>query len=107
MEHDSTCKYKVWLPEYLFQVDAFTESAFKGNPAPGAVCLLEEQRNDKWLQSVTTEFSLSETCFLIRTDSESPNPRFHLKWLTSVAEVHRLSSSLFFFGFYESRITIY
>ncbi|WOG94824.1 hypothetical protein DCAR_0314121 [Daucus carota subsp. sativus] len=53
-------------------VDAFTESAFKGNPA--AVCLLEEEKGEKWLQLVATEFNLSETCFLTRIDLDSPNP---------------------------------
>ncbi|KAF3660888.1 hypothetical protein FXO37_13168 [Capsicum annuum] len=44
-------------------VDAFTDTAFKGNPA--AVCLLEEEKDDKWLQSVAAEFNISETCYLI------------------------------------------
>ncbi|KAK9281614.1 hypothetical protein L1049_004517 [Liquidambar formosana] len=75
-------------------VDAFTDSAFKGNPA--AVCLLEEEREEEWLQAVAREFNISETCYLTRiTESEthpdSPNgtltPRFHLRWFTPVAEV--------------------
>ncbi|KAL9275479.1 putative isomerase [Drosera capensis] len=50
-------------------VDAFTDSAFKGNPA--AVCLLEEDKPGKWLQSVAREFNISETCYLTRvTDSD-------------------------------------
>jgi len=71
-------------------VDAFTDSAFKGNPA--AVCLLEEERDDKWLQAVATEFNISETCYLTRiNDPESDIldsiPRFRLRWFTPVAEV--------------------
>ncbi|PON78231.1 Phenazine biosynthesis protein [Trema orientale] len=74
-------------------VDAFTDSPFKGNPA--AVCFLEEDRDEQWLQLVATEFNISETCFLTRiTGSEghdSPNessiPRFRLRWFTPVAEV--------------------
>lgn len=74
-------------------VDAFTELPFKGNPA--AVCLLEEEREDDWLQSVASEFNLSETCYLTRIDLESargsPNaalhPRFRLRWFTPVTEV--------------------
>ncbi|KAL3746169.1 hypothetical protein ACJRO7_015162 [Eucalyptus globulus] len=31
-------------------VDAFTDTAFKGNPA--AVCILEEERDEEWLQAV-------------------------------------------------------
>ncbi|KAK1372968.1 putative PhzC/PhzF-type epimerase [Heracleum sosnowskyi] len=68
-------------------VDAFTESAFKGNPA--AVCLLEEEKDDLWLQAVATEFNISQTCFLTRiaSDSVSANPQFGLRWFTPVAEV--------------------
>ncbi|XP_024017360.1 uncharacterized protein LOC112090399 isoform X1 [Morus notabilis] len=74
-------------------VDAFTDSPFKGNQA--AVCLLEEDRDDEWLQSVAAEFHISETCYLTRiAESEardSPNgpsvPRFRLRWFTPVAEV--------------------
>ncbi|XP_074268957.1 uncharacterized protein LOC141592251 [Silene latifolia] len=67
-------------------VDAFTDTEFKGNPA--AVCLLEEERDEEWLQSLASEFNISETCFLTRiTDSDSVHPRFHLRWFTPVAEV--------------------
>ena len=75
------------------QVDAFTDSAFKGNPA--AVCLLEEERDEKWLQAVAAEFNFSETCYLTRlsgSDSlDSSNPRFRLRWFTPVAEVSLLN----------------
>ncbi|KAK6164709.1 hypothetical protein DH2020_001573 [Rehmannia glutinosa] len=72
------------------EVDAFTDSAFKGNPA--AVCLLEEERDEDWLQAVAREFNLSETCYLNRlTDSAESTigsvPRFRLRWFTPVAEV--------------------
>nr|GEU79208.1 phenazine biosynthesis PhzC/PhzF protein [Tanacetum cinerariifolium] len=68
-------------------VDAFTDTAFKGNPA--AVCWLEGvDKDDKWLQSVAAEFNISETCYLTRVaDHESENPRFGLRWFTPVAEV--------------------
>ncbi|XP_047335158.1 uncharacterized isomerase BH0283-like [Impatiens glandulifera] len=68
-------------------IDAFTESPFKGNPA--AVCLLQEERDDEWLQSVATEFNISETCYLILIPSTNSDltPRFRLRWFTPVAEV--------------------
>ncbi|XP_059625833.1 uncharacterized protein LOC132268927 isoform X1 [Cornus florida] len=83
-----TVKYSV--------VDAFTDSPFKGNPA--AVCWLEEERDEEWLQSVASEFNISDTCYLSRlTQSESSiqessdvtiNPnKFRLRWFTPVAEV--------------------
>ncbi|KAL2331984.1 hypothetical protein Fmac_019565 [Flemingia macrophylla] len=68
-------------------VDAFTESAFKGNPA--AVCFLEEEREEEWLQAVAAEFNISETCYITRINHshEISNPRFRLRWFTPVAEV--------------------
>ncbi|XP_059625832.1 uncharacterized protein LOC132268926 [Cornus florida] len=83
-----TAKYSV--------VDAFTDSPFKGNPA--AVCLLEEERDEEWLQSVASEFNASTTCYLTRlTHSESNiqessdviinSNKFRLRWFTPVAEV--------------------
>ncbi|OIT33440.1 PREDICTED: uncharacterized protein LOC109206016 [Nicotiana attenuata] len=66
--------------------DAFTDAAFKGNPA--AVCLLEEDKDDKWLQSVATEFNISVTCYLTPlTLSNEANPRFSLRWFSPVTEV--------------------
>ncbi len=50
----------------LYQVDAFTEHVFAGNPA--AVCLLSEDRDDQWMQAVATEMNLSETAFLLEQD---------------------------------------
>ncbi len=71
-------------------MDAFTDSPFKGNPA--AVCLLEEEKANEWLQAVATEFNISQTSYLTRiprpAGGPSPSsPRFHLRWFTPVAEV--------------------
>jgi PhzF family phenazine biosynthesis protein len=60
----------------MFVVDAFTGTAFKGNPA--AVCLLEDPVPDEWMQSVAAEMNLSETAFLLG-DS--------LRWFTPKVEV--------------------
>ncbi|MEV4474319.1 PhzF family phenazine biosynthesis protein [Nonomuraea salmonea] len=60
----------------LFTVDAFTGTAFKGNPA--AVCLLDSPVTDRWMQSVAAEMNLSETAFLLG-DS--------LRWFTPAVEV--------------------
>ncbi|XP_076902937.1 uncharacterized protein LOC143557850 [Bidens hawaiensis] len=70
-----------------YVVDAFTDTAFKGNPA--VVCWLEDiEKDDKWLQSVATEFNLPTTCYLTRiVDQDSENPRFKLRWFTTVSEV--------------------
>ncbi len=67
-------------PLPLFQVDAFADRPFSGNPA--AVCLLPEPRDEAWMQHVATEMNLSETAFLV------PRPDGHdLRWFTPSVEV--------------------
>jgi PhzF family phenazine biosynthesis protein len=64
----------------IFQVDAFTDTPFKGNPA--AVCLMEGEKSEAWMQSVAMEMNLSETAFVQREDHG-----FRLRWFTPVTEV--------------------
>ena len=64
----------------LFQVDAFTDRPFAGNPA--AVCLLEAERESSWMQALAAEMNLSETAF-VRPVAEG----FELRWFTPVCEV--------------------
>ena len=67
----------------LFQIDAFTDSAFQGNPA--AVCLLDGRDVDAaWMQNVGAEMNLSETAFLQRQDGEHD---WSLRWFTPTIEV--------------------
>ena len=64
----------------IFQIDAFSQRPFGGNPA--AVTLLSEYPADSWLQQVAAEMNLSETAFLTpRADG------FHLRWFTPEVEV--------------------
>jgi PhzF family phenazine biosynthesis protein len=64
----------------IFQVDAFAERPFTGNPA--GVCLLEAARPDSWMQSVAAEMNLSETAFVLPLAQG-----FSLRWFTPVCEV--------------------
>jgi len=64
----------------IFQVDAFTDKAFAGNPA--AVCILKEPRDDAWMQDLAREMNLSETAFLSRQEDG-----FNLRWFTPALEV--------------------
>jgi PhzF family phenazine biosynthesis protein len=66
----------------FFQVDAFAQRPFGGNPA--AVCLLEAQAPDEWMQSVAGEMNLSETAFVW---SEPGGSRLRLRWFTPSVEV--------------------
>ncbi len=66
----------------LWQVNAFADRPFAGNPA--AVCILPSYPSDKWLQQVAAEMNLSETSFIVPTDEAN---QFHLRWFTPTTEV--------------------
>ena len=67
-------------PVRCWQVDAFTDRPFGGNPA--AVCWLEEAAEPAWMQSLAAEMNLSETAF-VRPLSDG----LELRWFTPVVEV--------------------
>lgn len=64
----------------IYQVDAFTDRLFSGNPA--AVCSLEFWPPDDILQNIAAENNLSETVFF-KKEAEI----FEVRWFTPVAEV--------------------
>jgi len=65
----------------IYQVDAFAESVFAGNPA--AVCPLDAWLDDATLQRVAAENNLSETAFFVARDDEA----YDLRWFTPTVEV--------------------
>lgn len=67
----------------IFQVDAFTSTAFGGNPA--AICPLEDFLTDSVMQSIARENNLSETAFIVPVGDDKT--RFHLRWFTPTLEV--------------------
>ena len=64
----------------LYQVDAFTNLIFKGNPA--AVCPLDDWLEDRVMQAIAAENNLSETAFMI-----DRGRHFDLRWFTPKAEI--------------------
>lgn len=64
----------------IYQVDAFSDRPFSGNPA--AVCLLPGPRDDQWMQQLAQEMNLSETAFLLWQKDG-----FNLRWFTPAVEV--------------------
>jgi len=64
----------------LYQVDAFTDQAFHGNPA--GVCFLSAPRPNQWMQCMAQEMNLSETAFLLEE-----NNGYRLRWFTPAVEV--------------------
>lgn len=63
----------------IYQVDAFADKIFKGNPA--GVCILPEAADEQWMQDVAMEMNLSETAFLYRQGEG-----FNLRWFTPETE---------------------
>jgi PhzF family phenazine biosynthesis protein len=64
----------------IFQIDAFTSEAFRGNPA--AVCLLTAPAAENWMQNVAAEMNLAETAFVV-----AGGDAFGLRWFTPTVEV--------------------
>lgn len=64
----------------IVQVDAFTSRPFAGNPA--AVCVLEEQPAEWWLQDVARELNLPATSFIAEHESG-----FDLRWFSPRREL--------------------
>jgi PhzF family phenazine biosynthesis protein len=64
----------------IYQVDAFTDHLFGGNPA--AVCFLDQWPGDSVLQHIASENNLPETAFLVRGQDG-----FELRWFTPTLEV--------------------
>lgn len=64
----------------IFQIDAFTDKVFHGNPA--AVCLMPDWLNDELMLAIAVENNLSETAFIIETDQG-----FHIRWFAPSGEI--------------------
>lgn len=68
------------MKQTIYQVDAFTDSLFSGNPA--AVCPLENWLNESTMQNIAMENNLSETAFFVKE-----NNHYHIRWFTPEMEV--------------------
>ncbi|MFQ4142647.1 PhzF family phenazine biosynthesis protein [Chlorogloeopsis sp. ULAP02] len=64
----------------IFQVDAFTDKVFGGNPA--AVCPLEQWLTDDVMQRIALENSVAETAFFIQLGEG-----FEIRWFTPEIEM--------------------
>ncbi|MFD2164989.1 PhzF family phenazine biosynthesis protein [Thalassotalea euphylliae] len=65
----------------MYQVDAFTNKLFSGNPA--AVIVLDEWLDDQLMLSIATENNLSETAY-VKPLGEN---RFAIRWFSPLAEI--------------------
>lgn len=64
----------------LYQIDAFADRVFTGNPA--AVCVLDQWLDTALMQQIASENNLAETAFLVKCDKE-----YEIRWFTPELEV--------------------
>ncbi|HLA64422.1 MAG TPA: PhzF family phenazine biosynthesis protein [Rhodothermales bacterium] len=74
------------MPHPFYQIDAFADGPFTGNPA--AVVLLDAAADAEWMQAVAQEMNLAETAFLYGRDGEPGEEGVYgLRWFTPTVEV--------------------
>ncbi len=76
----------------IYQIDAFAEKPFEGNPA--AVIPLEAWLPDEVMQAIAGENNLSETAFFVPTDDG-----YHIRWFTPAREVNLCGHATLASGF--------
>jgi PhzF family phenazine biosynthesis protein len=81
----------------IYQVDAFTNRLFAGNPA--AVCPLKEWLPEATLQSIAAENNLSETAFFV-----GEGDGYLLRWFTPTVEVELCGHATLASGFVVTEI---
>jgi PhzF family phenazine biosynthesis protein len=92
----------------LYQIDAFTEKLFGGNPA--AVIPLEKWIDDQLMQKLALENNLSETVFFVKKGDD-----FDIRWFTPEVEINlcghaTLASAYVLFnmlGYHKPQITFH
>ncbi len=65
----------------IYQVDAFTDEIFKGNPA--GVMILDTLPYEEWMQNMAMEMNLSETAFV----APNANEGFDIRFFTPTVEI--------------------
>lgn len=88
------------MKQKIYQIDAFTEKVFGGNPA--AVCIMDNWMNDQLMQQIAMENNLAETAFIVRAGEQ-----FEIRWFTPETEVDlcghaTLASAYVLFNYFES-----
>ncbi len=70
----------------IYQIDAFTNKLFSGNPA--AVCILEAAEVlDRFFLNVAAENNLSETAFIQRVAKTAHSVDYEIRWFSPTTEV--------------------
>ncbi len=90
-------------PLKIYQIDAFTNNLFSGNPA--AVCVLDKWLPDELMQNIALENNLSETAFVVKKENY-----YEIRWFTPNIEVDlcghaTLAAAFVLFEYYEKAAT--
>ena len=64
----------------IYTIDAFTNSAFKGNPA--GVCILDEPISKELMQNIAAELNYSNTAFVQKVG----HLEYNIAWFTPISE---------------------
>lgn len=64
----------------IYQIDAFTDKVFHGNPA--GVCVLDQWIDENVMQKIGAENNLAETAFVVKSGDE-----YEIRWFTPTVEV--------------------
>ncbi len=89
------------MKQKIYQIDAFTDTVFGGNPA--AVCILQEWLSEELMQNIAAENNLAETAYAV------PKEDFYeLRWFTPELEVDlcghaTLATAFTLFNHYEHK----
>jgi len=88
----------------IYQIDAFTDKQFSGNPA--IVCLLDKWPDKEILQRIAAENYVPETAFVVKVGKG-----YQLKWFTPVTEIDlcghaTLAAAFVIFQYLLSGITV-
>ena len=68
------------MKQKIYQIDAFAEKVFTGNPA--AVCILDTWLDDRIMQQIAMENNLAETAYAVKVDNH-----YEIRWFTPEVEV--------------------
>lgn len=68
------------MPQKIYQVDAFADKVFSGNPA--AVCPLGHWLEEETMQHIAQENNLAETAFYVKQGEQ-----YEIRWFTPAVEV--------------------
>lgn len=87
------------MTQKIYQVDAFSKTLFRGNPA--AVCVLESWLPDRKMQLIAMENNLAETAFVVKTQQN-----YQIRWFTPETEVDlcghaTLAAAYVLFSYYD------